>query len=162
MERHLEENGIECPACKFKYALTKGGCMHFTCSQCKHEFCIGCNKPFKLGVKCGKGPGCAKMGLHSHHPRNCLFYLRDKEPEDLQKLLKVNYLKLSLFKTDLAIYPVNFSEPQSRISHWGWWWRYWTWRTWHWKVSSSNTTRSWEWWIIEGWSMWRTSTQRIC
>ena len=57
--------------------------------QCKHEFCIGCNKPFKLGVKCGKGPGCAKMGLHSHHPRNCLFYLRDKEPEDLQRLLKV-------------------------------------------------------------------------
>jgi E3 ubiquitin-protein ligase RNF31 len=29
----MEENGIECPACKFKYALTKGGCMHFTCSQ---------------------------------------------------------------------------------------------------------------------------------
>jgi E3 ubiquitin-protein ligase RNF31 len=29
----MEEHGIECPACKFKYALTKGGCMHFTCSQ---------------------------------------------------------------------------------------------------------------------------------
>ena len=63
--------------------------MHFTCTQCKYEFCIGCNKPFKMGVKCGKGAGCARMGLHAHHPRNCLFYLRDKEPADLQKLLKV-------------------------------------------------------------------------
>ena len=42
-----------------------------------------------MGVKCGKGAGCARMGLHAHHPRNCLFYLRDKEPADLQKLLKV-------------------------------------------------------------------------
>ena len=58
--------------------------------QCKYEFCIGCNKPFKMGSKCGKEPGCAKLGLHAHHPRNCLFYLRDKEPEDLQKLLKKN------------------------------------------------------------------------
>merc|ERR1712029_605376 len=30
------------------------------------------------------------LGLHAHHPRNCLFYLRDKEPDDLQKLLKKN------------------------------------------------------------------------
>ena len=88
--------------------------------QCKYEFCIGCNRPFKLGTKCGRDPGCAKLGLHAHHPRNCLFYLRcllpvflprikpllylscphkttdqpadlrDKEPADLQKLLKKN------------------------------------------------------------------------
>ena len=64
--------------------------MHFTCTQCKFEFCIGCNRPFKMGTRCGKDPGCAKLGLHAHHPRNCLFYLRDKEPEDLQKLLKKN------------------------------------------------------------------------
>ena len=64
--------------------------MHFTCSQCKFEFCIGCRRPFKLGTKCGRDAGCAKMGLHAHHPRNCLFYLRDKEPADLQKLLKKN------------------------------------------------------------------------
>lgn len=35
-----------CPDCRFQYALTKGGCMHFTCSQCRHEFCSGCNNPF--------------------------------------------------------------------------------------------------------------------
>merc|ERR1719347_1869281 len=95
VEAHLAEHGISCPACNFRYTLTKGGCMHFTCTQCKFEFCIGCNKPFKLGTKCGRDPGCAKLGLHAHHPRNCLFYLRDKEPEDLQKLLaknKVEYL----------------------------------------------------------------------
>lgn len=90
VEAHLAEHGISCPACNFRYTLTKGGCMHFTCTQCKFEFCIGCNKPFKLGTKCGREPGCAKLGLHAHHPRNCLFYLRDKEPQDLQRLLKKN------------------------------------------------------------------------
>lgn len=86
--------------------------MHFTCSQCKYEFCYGkcvslhflnhkkvyvsigsyvagCNKPFKMGAKCGLSDYCAKLGLHSHHPRNCLFYLRDKEPKELQTLLLV-------------------------------------------------------------------------
>lgn len=63
--------------------------MHFTCTQCKYEFCYGCNKPFKMGAQCGLSDYCAKLGLHSHHPRNCLFYLRDKEPRELQTLLKV-------------------------------------------------------------------------
>jgi len=90
LEEHMAQHGISCPACNFRYTLTKGGCMHFTCSQCKFEFCIGCKRPFKLVTRCGKGPGCAKMGLHAHHPRNCLFYLRDKEPADLKKLLKKN------------------------------------------------------------------------
>lgn len=63
--------------------------MHFTCTQCKYEFCYGCNKPFKMGAKCKVSDYCAKLGLHSHHPRNCLFYLRDKEPSDLQTLLRV-------------------------------------------------------------------------
>ena len=71
--------------------------MHFTCTQCKFEFCIGCERPFKMGVKCGKGPACAKMGLHAHHPRHCLFYLRDKDPVDLQRLLKVQFLLFTAF-----------------------------------------------------------------
>lgn len=87
--KHLQIHGIDCPKCKFRYALARGGCMHFTCTQCKYEFCYGCGKPFMMGAKCGVSPYCAKLGLHSHHPRNCLFYLRDKEPYDLQKLLKV-------------------------------------------------------------------------
>ncbi|XP_038107293.1 E3 ubiquitin-protein ligase lubel isoform X6 [Culex quinquefasciatus] len=85
--RHLQANGISCPNCSFKYSLSRGGCMHFTCTQCKFEFCFGCNKPFMMGAKCDVSPYCAKLGLHAHHPRNCLFYLRDKDPRDLQSLL---------------------------------------------------------------------------
>ena len=96
--------------------------MHFTCTQCKYEFCIGCNKPFKMGVKCGKGAGCARMGLHAHHPRNCLFYLRDKEPADLQKLLKVkSYMvirnssncKITTVFLNQYVYSILYVEQQS-------------------------------------------------
>lgn len=88
--KHLKLNGIDCPKCKFRYDLARGGCMHFTCTQCKYEFCYGCNKDFLMGAKCKVSPYCAKLGLHAHHPRNCLFYLRDKEPHELQSLLKVS------------------------------------------------------------------------
>lgn len=80
--------------------------MHFTCTQCKYEFCNGCNKPFKMGAKCGLSDYCAKLGLHSHHPRNCLFYLRDKDPKELQTLLKVKYIYqclLMLFKMNYIV-----------------------------------------------------------
>ncbi|XP_043482698.1 E3 ubiquitin-protein ligase lubel isoform X2 [Leptopilina heterotoma] len=88
LAKHLADNGIDCPNCKFKYSLSRGGCMHFTCNQCKYEFCCGCGKAFVMGAKCDVSVYCAKLGLHAHHPRNCLFYLRDKEPEQLQQLLK--------------------------------------------------------------------------
>ncbi|KAG5896884.1 hypothetical protein JTB14_033523 [Gonioctena quinquepunctata] len=97
--KHLAENGIDCPKCKFRYSLAKGGCMHFTCTQCKHEFCNGCGKPFMMGAKCVISQYCAKLGLHAHHPRNCLFYLRDKEPQELQRLLRENNIP---FDTEIA------------------------------------------------------------
>ncbi|XP_068620818.1 E3 ubiquitin-protein ligase lubel isoform X2 [Battus philenor] len=90
VQQHLRENGLECPRCHFKYSLSRGGCMHFTCTQCKYEFCYGCGKPFMMGARCGLSEYCAKLGLHAHHPRNCLFYLRDKEPHELQTLLQMN------------------------------------------------------------------------
>lgn len=90
--KHLKLNGIECPKCRFRYDLARGGCMHFTCTQCKYEFCYGCNKEFLMGAKCKVSSYCAKLGLHAHHPRNCLFYLRDKEPHELQSLLTVSLL----------------------------------------------------------------------
>jgi E3 ubiquitin-protein ligase RNF31 len=43
-----------------------------------------------MGAKCTVSAYCAKLGLHSHHPRNCLFYLRDKEPHQIQTLLQIN------------------------------------------------------------------------
>ncbi|CAL1281183.1 unnamed protein product [Larinioides sclopetarius] len=89
----LTEDGIDCPMCHFRYQLAKGGCMHFRCTQCQHDFCSGCSRPFKMGQKCGVSEFCAKLGLHAHHPRNCLFYLRDKEPQDLQRLLDMSGVK---------------------------------------------------------------------
>ncbi|KAK2886759.1 hypothetical protein Q8A73_020705 [Channa argus] len=83
---YLRDNGITCPHCRFQYALTKGGCMHFSCSQCRYQFCSGCNNPFQK-TKC-KTPSCICTGLHAHHPRDCLFYLRDWEPPRLQALLQ--------------------------------------------------------------------------
>ena len=38
VEAHLAEHGISCPACKFRYTLTKGGCMHFRCTQVCFKF----------------------------------------------------------------------------------------------------------------------------
>ncbi|XP_068566398.1 E3 ubiquitin-protein ligase RNF31-like [Cebidichthys violaceus] len=82
----LRDNGITCPSCGFQYALTKGGCMHFSCSQCRYQFCSGCNNPYHKTV-C-KTAQCSYTGLHAHHPRDCLFYLRDWEPPRLQALLQ--------------------------------------------------------------------------
>ncbi|KAF7647967.1 hypothetical protein LDENG_00163850 [Lucifuga dentata] len=89
---YLRDNGITslsvsaCPHCRFQYALTKGGCMHFSCSQCRYQFCSGCNNPFHK-TAC-KTPQCKIAGLHAHHPRDCLFYLRDWDPSRLQALLQ--------------------------------------------------------------------------
>ncbi|KAK6299661.1 hypothetical protein J4Q44_G00296940 [Coregonus suidteri] len=91
----LRDNGITCPHCRFQYALTKGGCMHFSCSQCRYQFCSGCNNPFHT-TAC-KTIQCKITGLHAHHPRDCLFYLRDWEPARLQALLQRNAVE---FNTD--------------------------------------------------------------
>ncbi|KAJ3594387.1 hypothetical protein NHX12_003694 [Muraenolepis orangiensis] len=82
---YLRDNGITCPNCRFQYSLSKGGCMHFCCSQCRYQFCSGCNNPFHTTCAVDQ---CSVSGLHAHHPRDCLFYLRDWEPSRLQALLK--------------------------------------------------------------------------
>uniref|UniRef100_A0A4W6DXU5 Ring finger protein 31 n=1 Tax=Lates calcarifer TaxID=8187 RepID=A0A4W6DXU5_LATCA len=84
---YLRDNGITCPNCRFQYALSKGGCMHFCCSQCRYQFCSGCNNPFHTTCAVDE---CSVSGLHAHHPRDCLFYLRDWEPSRLQALLQVH------------------------------------------------------------------------
>ncbi|XP_065270615.1 E3 ubiquitin-protein ligase RNF31 [Emys orbicularis] len=87
---YLQENGIACPKCKFPYALARGGCMHFQCSQCRHHFCSGCYGAFHTKNKCTV-PSCpVRQSLHGHHPRDCLFYLRDWDVERLQRLLQDN------------------------------------------------------------------------
>nr|XP_060635962.1 E3 ubiquitin-protein ligase RNF31 [Anolis sagrei ordinatus] len=94
---YLQENGIACPKCKFSYALARGGCMHFQCSQCRHHFCSGCYGPFYAASKCPI-PDCPiRRSLHGHHPRDCLFYLRDWDVPRLQGLLQDNNIG---FNTD--------------------------------------------------------------
>ncbi|KAM9826856.1 E3 ubiquitin-protein ligase RNF31-like [Neosynchiropus ocellatus] len=97
---YLRDNGITCPSCRFQYALTKGGCMHFICSQCRHEFCSGCNNPYHK-TQCKTAP-CSCPGLHAHHPRDCLFYLRDWEPARLQELLQRNAVEFNTDGADAA------------------------------------------------------------
>ncbi|XP_007536387.1 E3 ubiquitin-protein ligase RNF31 isoform X2 [Erinaceus europaeus] len=94
---YLQENGIDCPKCKFSYALARGGCMHFHCTQCRHQFCSGCYNTFYAKNKC-PDPNCrVKKSLHGHHPRDCLFYLRDWTALRLQKLLQDNNI---MFNTE--------------------------------------------------------------
>ncbi|XP_059952395.1 E3 ubiquitin-protein ligase RNF31 isoform X5 [Mesoplodon densirostris] len=94
---YLQENGIDCPKCKFSYALARGGCMHFHCTQCRHQFCSGCYNAFYAKNKC-PDPNCrVKKSLHGHHPRDCLFYLRDWTAPRLQRLLQDNNI---MFNTE--------------------------------------------------------------
>uniref|UniRef100_A0A0K8T469 E3 ubiquitin-protein ligase RNF31 n=2 Tax=Lygus hesperus TaxID=30085 RepID=A0A0K8T469_LYGHE len=95
VEKQLAEGGVTCPKCHQRYLLAKGGCMHLTCPGCKHEFCSGCSKPFLMGAKCAVSANCERLGLHSHHPRNCLFYLRDKDPPILEQLLQEHGVELA-------------------------------------------------------------------
>ncbi|KAL5466679.1 hypothetical protein EMCRGX_G030823 [Ephydatia muelleri] len=87
---HLEANGIECPACHSRYDLARGGCMHFKCTQCPNEFCSGCGQAFKENQACKRFASCAKRGLHAHHPRDCLYFLRDFPMGNLQGFLEKN------------------------------------------------------------------------
>uniref|UniRef100_A0A3B4Y4N1 Si:dkey-181m9.8 n=1 Tax=Seriola lalandi dorsalis TaxID=1841481 RepID=A0A3B4Y4N1_SERLL len=77
-----------CPNCQFIFSLSKGGCLHFTCSQCQHQFCGGCSQTFTLGAACGFSADCGTKGLHAHHPRDCLYHLRDWSVTRLHLLLQ--------------------------------------------------------------------------
>ncbi|KAG8570525.1 hypothetical protein GDO81_011299 [Engystomops pustulosus] len=93
LNTYLAKNGIVCPACKYQYDLWKGGCLHFTCRECKHEFCGGCKQPFYKSSECGFSEDCGNKGLHAHHRRDCFYYLRDWDVERLQKLLQHNKIQ---------------------------------------------------------------------
>ncbi|XP_071091863.1 E3 ubiquitin-protein ligase RNF31-like isoform X1 [Haliotis cracherodii] len=91
----LEESGIDCPSCKMRYSLAKGGCMHFKCPECAHEFCSGCSQPFYKQGTCMKFTQCVTQGLHCHHPRDCFFYLRDNDIVELQRLLQIGHVQFN-------------------------------------------------------------------
>ena len=37
---------LVCPKCNQQYDLSRGGCIHFTCRACKHQFCGNCSCEF--------------------------------------------------------------------------------------------------------------------
>lgn len=83
----IRKTAIVCPNCRTPYFKARGGCAHFTCGNCKREFCECCKTEFWKGQECGN-EACKNKGMHGHHPRNCFFYTRDYACEDLLTLLK--------------------------------------------------------------------------
>ncbi|GCB69913.1 uncharacterized protein [Scyliorhinus torazame] len=97
---YLRKNGIECPNCRVRFDLSRGGCIHFNCTECHYNFCGGCKRPFKLGSACAFMSSCHTKGLHAHHPRDCFYHLRDWSVERLQQLLHSADISLTAIGTD--------------------------------------------------------------
>ncbi|XP_074505872.1 E3 ubiquitin-protein ligase RNF31 [Sebastes fasciatus] len=104
----LSYTSIECPNCQYVFSLSGGGCLHFTCSQCQHQFCGGCSQPFSPGSACGFSADCGTRGLHAHHPRDCLYHLRDWSVPRLHQLLQ--YYRVS----PTWVEPANSSSAGSQ------------------------------------------------
>ncbi|XP_059477861.1 E3 ubiquitin-protein ligase lubel-like [Neocloeon triangulifer] len=79
---------ITCPSCDGKFSLSRGGCIHFVCTFCRHSFCGWCSEVFQKDSECNFSSECSRFGLHAHHHKNCFFYLRDKDPAELEELLR--------------------------------------------------------------------------
>lgn len=61
---------------------------------------------------------CTVTGLHAHHPRDCLFYLRDWEPARLQALLQVH--THTQFNTGTHISSYTFTRTALMCLVWLW------------------------------------------
>ncbi|XP_067831514.1 uncharacterized protein si:dkey-181m9.8 isoform X2 [Heptranchias perlo] len=103
LDNYLTKNGIECPNCRVRFDLSRGGCIHFNCTECHYQFCGGCKRPFKFGSACAFLSNCHTKGLHAHHPRDCFYHLRDWSVERLQQLLNMEGISLTAFITDTSL-----------------------------------------------------------
>ncbi|KAK7877618.1 hypothetical protein WMY93_031630 [Mugilogobius chulae] len=86
-------NCIECPDCGELFSGSRGGCLHFSCLRCGTEFCGGCSGRFVQGKvninkACSFAASCSSKGLHAHHPRDCVYHLRDWDLPRLHLLLQ--------------------------------------------------------------------------
>ncbi|PAA77154.1 hypothetical protein BOX15_Mlig025617g2 [Macrostomum lignano] len=72
LAQFLESRGGSCPKCGFQFELSRGGCLHLTCRQCKAEFCSDCGSLFVRQECCG-----GNKGLHCHHGSECVETFRD-------------------------------------------------------------------------------------
>ncbi|XP_059693772.1 E3 ubiquitin-protein ligase RNF31-like, partial [Haemorhous mexicanus] len=78
-----------CPQCGQRFALARGGCLHFQCSQCHHQFCSGCGAQFhRPGQSCPLPP-VPPAGVPARAPPPGLPLLpAGLEPARLQSLLQ--------------------------------------------------------------------------
>ncbi|XP_069735225.1 E3 ubiquitin-protein ligase RNF31 [Phaenicophaeus curvirostris] len=83
----LQEQRLGCPGCGLALCVARGGCLHCRCPRCLHHFCSACRRPFYTKDSCPDDRCPLRGSLHGHHPRRCLFYLRDWDPSRLQRLL---------------------------------------------------------------------------
>ena len=58
---------------------------------------------------CGRFESCRNKGLHAHHPRDCLYFMRDFSVEDLQGFLRDNNVE---FETEPAPEQVEAAEEK--------------------------------------------------
>jgi hypothetical protein len=54
LDDYLHKNGIQCPTCKSRFHLARGGCMHIKCvnQNCRVEYCSGCGELILIGDEC--------------------------------------------------------------------------------------------------------------
>ena len=48
---------------------------------------------YNFSQACGRFQSCAARGLHAHHPRDCLYYMRDFNVDELQEFLRQNNIE---------------------------------------------------------------------
>lgn len=51
---------------------------------------VYCSASISFLQACGRFQSCVNRGLHAHHPRDCLYFMRDFTVEQLQGFLREN------------------------------------------------------------------------
>uniref|UniRef100_A0A3B4ADC9 RING-type domain-containing protein n=1 Tax=Periophthalmus magnuspinnatus TaxID=409849 RepID=A0A3B4ADC9_9GOBI len=102
----------ECPDCGELFSGSRGGCLHFSCLRCGTQFCGGCSCRAKISAPaCGFSVSCSSRGLHAHHPRDCVYHLRDWSMSRLHLLLQVSQMPSLCIK-----YPPGDARPSGTHS----------------------------------------------
>ncbi|PAA77150.1 hypothetical protein BOX15_Mlig000845g2, partial [Macrostomum lignano] len=91
LAQFLESRGSSCPKCGFQFELSRGGCLHLTCRQCKAEFCSDCGSLFVRQECCG-----GNKGLHCHHGSECVETFRDWPLEKVRQAALERGVQLEL------------------------------------------------------------------
>uniref|UniRef100_A0A1I8HUB4 RING-type domain-containing protein n=1 Tax=Macrostomum lignano TaxID=282301 RepID=A0A1I8HUB4_9PLAT len=91
LAQFLESRGSSCPKCGFQFELSRGGCLHLTCRQCKTEFCSDCGSLFVRQECCG-----GNKGLHCHHGSECVETFRDWPLEKVRQTALERGVQLEL------------------------------------------------------------------